>query len=253
MKQRGFTLIELLVVIAIIAILAAILFPVFAQAREKARQTSCLSNEHQIGLGFLQYLQDFDERLPGGGACGTGNGAPGYWMYWDNAYGTSQRTTFVPSKGSVYPYVKNAQVYVCPSDTSGQLDSYALNALLTNNGASSCTYTIGDPKTDHFGLLYATLTTPAATILLAEENDGYGGNNTATSLGGTDDAYIVPAYNLPNPRHSGGSCYVLSDGHSKWYKQSQLNYSKEVLSSGFDAHGNPFVVLNTTLVPRWYP
>jgi prepilin-type N-terminal cleavage/methylation domain-containing protein len=64
MKRRGFTLIELLVVIAIIAILAAILFPVFARAREKARQTSCLSNVKQLSLGMLMYTQDYDERLP---------------------------------------------------------------------------------------------------------------------------------------------------------------------------------------------
>src|ERR1041385_3748666 len=67
-NKRGFTLIELLVVIAIIAILAAILFPVFAQAREKARQTSCLSNEKQLGLAVMQYLQDYDELLPTGTA-----------------------------------------------------------------------------------------------------------------------------------------------------------------------------------------
>ena len=66
-SNRGFTLIELLVVIAIIAILAAILFPVFAKAREKARQITCASNLKQIGLGFTQYIQDYDERLP----CGT--------------------------------------------------------------------------------------------------------------------------------------------------------------------------------------
>src|SRR5256885_15549422 len=64
MKKRGFTLIELLVVIAIIAILAAILFPVFAQAREKARQAACMSNLRQIGLAFAQYVQDYDERMP---------------------------------------------------------------------------------------------------------------------------------------------------------------------------------------------
>ena len=74
-RQRGFTLIELLVVIAIIAILAAILFPVFSKVREKARQASCLSNLKQLGLAFVQYVQDYDERLPGPGKSNSGPSA----------------------------------------------------------------------------------------------------------------------------------------------------------------------------------
>src|SRR5476651_129734 len=79
--KRGFTLIELLVVIAIIAVLAAILFPVFAQAREKARQTSCLSNEKQLGLAVMQYVQDYDEMTPTGAAI--------YHYTWDDGNGNS--------------------------------------------------------------------------------------------------------------------------------------------------------------------
>jgi len=94
--RRGFTLIELLVVIAIIAILAAILFPVFARAREKARQSSCLSNVKQIALGMLQYAQDYDERLV---LAAMYYASPNYytWMYL------------------LQPYVKNIQVFTCPS------------------------------------------------------------------------------------------------------------------------------------------
>src|SRR5215218_9411855 len=98
----GFTLIELLVVIAIIALLAAILFPVFARARENARKASCLSNVKQLGLAIAQYTQDFDETLPIGGGnsspgCPTG-GTPNYRWYSD-----------------LVAYTKSTQVYICPS------------------------------------------------------------------------------------------------------------------------------------------
>src|SRR4051794_320365 len=93
-RRTAFTLIELLVVIAIIAILAAILFPVFAQAREKARQTACLNNMKQLGLGFIQYSQDYDETLPPNGQPNT--------------------TTLPPVRLSAFeriiPYVKNADI-----------------------------------------------------------------------------------------------------------------------------------------------
>jgi len=95
MKRRGFTLIELLVVIAIIAILAAILFPVFARAREKARQSSCQSNLKQLALAMLMYAQDYDERMP---------------MRWVER---GSDDIYIPDL--IYPYVKNAQLFECPS------------------------------------------------------------------------------------------------------------------------------------------
>src|SRR5947209_12458259 len=106
-KSGGFTLIELLVVIAIIAILAAILFPVFAQAREKARQTTCLSNCKQIGMALMQYEQDWDESNPG---VWFGPYTAASWSQPSNA------TLYYKWMDAVYPYVKNEQVFNCPSD-----------------------------------------------------------------------------------------------------------------------------------------
>jgi len=120
-NRRGFTLIELLVVIAIIAILAAILFPVFARAREKARQSSCLSNVKQINTAIMMYVQDYDERMPRYRTPDWGDGPP-YWSYM----------CFIE------PYVKNAQVFDCPSQsvkvsppiTYNECRSYCFNELL---------------------------------------------------------------------------------------------------------------------------
>src|SRR3569833_956481 len=135
-NESGFTLIELLVVIAIIAIFAAILFPVFAKAREKARQISCVSNMKQLSLAFILYTQDYDEMLPKSGqngspdfsttvaACGTNAPATG-WINggWVLPETIDTTTSSCPSdklpviNGSIYPYVKSAGVYKCPSDS----------------------------------------------------------------------------------------------------------------------------------------
>jgi len=133
----AFTLIELLVVIAIIAILAAILFPVFAKAREKARQTMCLSNEKQLGLAMMQYVQDFDEVYPFGlldkGPAVVGGGSmPGTGAGW---------------AGAISPYTKSTKVFSCPSDPTPSVGSgptialpisYALNYLLPERNLAYC-------------------------------------------------------------------------------------------------------------------
>ncbi|RYX86860.1 DUF1559 domain-containing protein [bacterium] len=115
MKKSAFTLIELLVVIAIIAILAAILFPVFARARENARRTSCMSNLKQMGLGVMQYTQDYDERYPSQSIGGNGVAHLDRWM------------------DSIYPYVKSEQLFTCPSSSVNNLYKN------TNNGRSAMT------------------------------------------------------------------------------------------------------------------
>jgi prepilin-type N-terminal cleavage/methylation domain-containing protein/prepilin-type processing-associated H-X9-DG protein len=106
-RRQGFTLIELLVVIAIIAILAAILFPVFARARENARRASCMSNLKQIGLGFIQYAQDYDERLPTNQANTTQPNGP-------VGSASSVPKTFTWDE-EIFPYVKSTQIFTCPS------------------------------------------------------------------------------------------------------------------------------------------
>ena len=117
MKRKGFTLIELLVVIAIIAILAAILFPVFAQARENARQASCMSNLNQIGLAMLQYTQDYDEHFPICWQRGLGN------QSWGNGSALSWAA-------STQPYIKSIQVLKCPDDAYAKLAcSYLMGSM----------------------------------------------------------------------------------------------------------------------------
>jgi prepilin-type N-terminal cleavage/methylation domain-containing protein/prepilin-type processing-associated H-X9-DG protein len=122
--SAGFTLIELLVVIAIIAILASILFPVFARARENARRSSCQSNMKQIGLGIMQYTQDYDEKFPSGLVIGGYDSWKG--IGW---------------AGQSYPYIKSAQIFKCPSDSTNAVApavpvSYAFNTLMASQSMS---------------------------------------------------------------------------------------------------------------------
>ena len=119
-KQRGFTLIELLVVIAIIAVLAAILFPVFARAREMARKTTCISNEKQILMGLTMYAQDFDGRTPKGAMdWWTQNGycddysVPAGWPFW--TWGPCGSRPQVTWRQQINPYLKNGQIFKCPT------------------------------------------------------------------------------------------------------------------------------------------
>ena len=214
--RQGFTLIELLVVIAIIAILAAILFPVFARARENARRASCQSNLKQIGLGFMQYTQDYDERMPGATDGGSGNDKIGGWMYYNNFDGGTPKTNFFPAQGAVYPYIKSTQIFLCPSDSQGQTNgnSYAINSCMESASATDGV---------HPGPSMALFDETTQWMLLSEE--GAGTNKT------TDDGYINVGVNKYADRHFEGSNLLFLDGHVKYYPNSRA------YSSSFERGG----------------
>lgn len=195
--KRGFTLIELLVVLAIIAILAAILFPVFAKAREKARQSSCLSNLKQMGTGCLMYAQDFDERLPGTYTMMP----PGPWplIHW---------TTLIA------PYVKNTQIFMCPSDSVHTWNSYGAN-----------TYVMPDSR-GAFDASIGPITHPAETLMLFDAwtaqawcmaGNWYGMRTCTTNCWGGRPAGLRNDQ-VDISRHNGGFNATMCDGHSKWYR-----------------------------------
>ncbi len=268
---RAFTLVELLVVIAIISVLAAILFPVFASAREKARQITCASNVRQLGLGFLQYQQDNDEDLPDGiypSQAVSYNG-----LIW---------------AGPIYPYVKSPGVFACPDDPVSP-------RTVTLAGASVTLYPVSYAYNSNLMSSYymngvsSRLTSPAKTVMLCEttaaafagmneqpvvdlaapdEGGGIDGSGNAygtwvqgnlspgagiggfqASTGNSFDLETGPmggrvatasAYNnygnyiavSATGRHSGGSNFLFCDGHVKWLKGSLVSTGYAPMNAG---------------------
>jgi prepilin-type N-terminal cleavage/methylation domain-containing protein/prepilin-type processing-associated H-X9-DG protein len=229
--RKGFTLIELLVVIAIIAILAAILFPVFAQAREKGRAASCLSNLKQIGTATMMYAQDFDEWLPGRG------------MQTDA--GCTALTQNTPWQVQILPYLKNAGVFVCPSAsapitslggcagpfTPGVEKLVPLNSYVSPSGDGialpNCSpmATLGNSRS---GWPLPSVPVPADTIQYADgERTGSAigrvsldKDSAATGTPTTGDNWEAWSINEAQSRHTGGRNYVFADGHAKWLKRA---------------------------------
>ena len=202
--KRGFTLIELLVVIAIIAILAAILFPVFARAREKARQTSCLSNVKQLTLGALMYVNDYDETLFG------------------HIQGT--RSDFYPPTGDflnwpqqVYPYVKNEQLYVCPSRKSQTWDYDPITR------DSYLGYGMNYWQTYYYyrGSL-ADITEPAQTIWFADCNYYVVYPSFYLATYPDNSTYGLDGTARVQNRHNEGANIGFLDGHAKWLTRSTI-------------------------------
>jgi prepilin-type N-terminal cleavage/methylation domain-containing protein/prepilin-type processing-associated H-X9-DG protein len=197
--RKGFTLIELLVVIAIIAILAAILFPVFARAREKARQTSCLNNVKQLGLSLMMYAQDYDETC-----VPLANGG----------YGVAR----IPWHTLVQPYIKNADILACPSRPKRPI-AYGLSF---SNIAADDTSTGSLGR----GVSLANIESPADALMLteSERDDGaqvYHVYSLKQYALGAVAGYT--SNGIPNPgRHNGGNNVCFCDGHAKWVTTSSL-------------------------------
>ena len=234
--QRGFTLIELLVVIAIIAILAAILFPVFQRVRENARRSACASNLKQLSLAFVQYTQDSDERMANataGGASGSpctakGDCEPGGWMYYQN-FGTPATLKFDPTQGSIYAYVKSKQVFTCPDDSSGQTtgDSYAYSSCVGAKASINAPTASNPGGTIYLGKSLSQFDNTAGTLLLGEETSAA---NT------TNDAYLSYINGIQDHislRHTGGSNFAFVDGHAKYFLLDTAN-TGEITSAGAD-------------------
>ena len=227
-KQTAFTLIELLVVIAIIAILAAILFPVFAQAREKARAISCLSNEKQMGTALLMYSQDYDEGFP---------------TWSEYFYCTSNGTATVPCHANpgldtvdrywdakLYPYVKSGSpgdtkapnwggVWHCPdSDVQAGARSYGLNYAYVYD------YDANSPYAFRY-LFQPAIDSPAVCVFVGDSGSA-GLMDMPHHFAGYAQHYNLNLgipYDRDRPyRHSDGANYVFLDGHAKWRKADDI-------------------------------
>jgi prepilin-type N-terminal cleavage/methylation domain-containing protein/prepilin-type processing-associated H-X9-DG protein len=218
-KKSGFTLIELLVVIAIIAILAAILFPVFAKAREMARRTSCSSNLRQLGAGMQMYSQDFDETLPPF-SYGTGPGGIDGYLGVDGArWGDF-----------IYPYVKSMAVYNCPNEDV-QLKTYTggkyFDVSTYSYGYTGRMFDTGDEaKFGVAGRPLSEIVNASGAIMLADDS-GSGESNARIALNplSTEQQLIRQ---VDGQRHTGtrdginGQALnaVYADGHVKWARLS---------------------------------
>jgi prepilin-type N-terminal cleavage/methylation domain-containing protein/prepilin-type processing-associated H-X9-DG protein len=262
-SSHGFTLIELLVVIAIIAILAAILFPVFAQAREKARSASCLSNTKQIGLGMVMYTEDYDESYPH--AMEFCNGIPNPIQPVSTLHPTGVYNMW---QAEIYPYIKNWQVFSCPSDTiplspdpfinyydlSYGYNYGYLSTLIVQGGAvAPATADPGCGASQWFASVTLAAVEAPANIVMITDNGGRTFNASGGSILGDivnpPDAWSSTQY-FYGPvqvgwglncqdyfqgtkwgdtdgfawRHINGGNVAFCDGHAKFYQVGPLAY-----------------------------
>lgn len=191
-KWLHFTLIELLVVIGIIAILAAMLMPALGKAREKARQAECVNNVKQLNTAFMMYMSDNKGFFPFYTDGGWGARAEGGWVYYDG-FPVPVSGNFDVKRGTLYSYVGNARVYMCPNDHTGSLCSYGVNS-------------------DTQGASITMVGNSSETPLLLEE-----GSTRKTTNDGFFNIDYTPRDYVVN-RHQKASVYGFCDGHVSWEK-----------------------------------
>jgi prepilin-type N-terminal cleavage/methylation domain-containing protein/prepilin-type processing-associated H-X9-DG protein len=233
--KRAFTLIELLVVIAIIAILAAILFPVFARARENARRSSCMSNLKQMGIAMMMYVQDYDETYPNTYYHYTGptSGSPD-GVIWVSG--------FIYWPQMLYPYHNNRQIFKCPSANVYSL-TYPGNG---NYGANGLLF---QPDTGLPAVKLAAVQSAATTYAIMDYGtitSWYYGSITSTGnvtylpgmgqVGGSCASIVSTLPNniddCGNGRHFGGVNVAFADGHAKWLKSSVVRSEAKKCHNG---------------------
>lgn len=237
---RGFTLIELLVVIAIIALLAAILFPVFGRARENARRSTCQSNLKQLALAVKSYVQDYDEKFP---PQATDSGPPG-----GSAIAGNSNSTDIGWSEIIQPYVKSTQVLQCPSEKTPQV-VIPTNDMQGSCGTAGCSFTdyyansniflqpggVGNEYTPS-SLSEAKMPYIAATVLMG---DGYG--TGGSTYGDGEPNYNDAFERLDNvrtngtPRHFDGNNYAFADGHVKWLRYGVVLTGSSGCNGGVNA------------------
>lgn len=233
-RHPGFTLIELLVVIAIIAILAAILFPVFAQAREKARQTSCLSNLKQMGTAALLYVQDYDESYPlnSYSAPSGFTFSNTYYWFFGLIMQSGSAAKLVASQGVIQPYIKSAQVQACPS----------IGNMTPSSGGAPFTIDVGDAPLGYDKNVLITSTIPitggsygpfpnlaawdqpAESVLMADAG------GTSSTFNGINPPRKVSTGTVNTAQMSGrhpgiASNVLFQDGHAKVQRLNQTGLS----------------------------
>ena len=219
-RKNGFTLIELLVVIAIIAILAAILFPVFAQAREKARQSGCQSNLKQIGLAFKMYVQDYDERWPNAapipcctnGRLGSTGKDFGYNGWVSNA---------------LMPYTKNQQIYICPSlNANGFNDPYSNGGTDTTNGTEAFSYAFN--YVSDYGVKEAAFTSVSNAIVMGDSGTAWWDCRYESGCGWRtrDWAWHAAKSFKQTEWHTGKNDFLFEDAHVKAMGWEQVQWGQ---------------------------